>query len=31
MSAHCCDHETPAADKLVDLPRYRRVLWIALW
>ena len=30
MSAHCCDHETPAADKLVDLPRYRRVLWIAL-
>ena len=30
MSAHCCDHETPTADKLVDLPRYRRVLWIAL-
>ena len=30
MSAHCCDHETPAAHKLVDLPRYRRVLWIAL-
>jgi hypothetical protein len=31
MSAHCCDHETPAADKLVDLPRYRRVLWAAWW
>ncbi len=30
MSAHCCHHETPAAEKLVDLPRYRRVLWVAL-
>lgn len=30
MSAHCCEHETPAAEKLVDLPRYRRVLWVAL-
>lgn len=30
MSAHCCNHEIPAAVKLVNLPRYRRVLWIAL-
>ncbi|MCW5634201.1 MAG: cation transporter [Rubrivivax sp.] len=30
MSAHCCDHENPAAGRVADLPRYRRVLWIAL-
>lgn len=30
MSIHCCDHDTPKAETLVDLPRYRRVLWIAL-
>lgn len=30
MSAHCCDHDTPTPEKLVDLPRYRRVLWVAL-
>ena len=30
MSAHCCNHEIPAAVKLVNLHRYRRVLWIAL-
>lgn len=29
MSAHCCHPETPAAP-LVDVARYRRVLWIAL-
>lgn len=30
MSAHCCDHDTPKAETLVNLPRYRRILWIAL-
>ena len=30
MSAHCCDHETPKAQALIDLPRYRRILWIAM-
>ena len=29
MSANC-HHEAPAATDLVDLPRYRRILWIAL-
>lgn len=29
MSAHCCHTETPAS-QLVDVARYRRVLWIAL-
>lgn len=30
MSAHCCDHDTPAPQTVIDLPRYRRVLWVAL-
>jgi len=30
MSAHCCDHETPKPETLVNLPRYRKILWIAL-
>jgi len=30
MSAHCCDHETPKADAIVNLPRYRKILWAAL-
>jgi cation diffusion facilitator family transporter len=30
MSAHCCEHETPAPSAITDLPRYRRILWIAL-
>jgi len=30
MSASCCSHEPPAAAQVVDLPRYRRVLWLAL-
>ncbi len=30
MSAHCCDHDTPPAEAVRDLARYRRVLWIAL-
>jgi Co/Zn/Cd efflux system component len=30
MSVHCCDHETPKAETLVNLPRYRKILWIAL-
>lgn len=30
MSAHCCDHETPKSADIQNLPRYRRILWIAL-
>ncbi len=30
MSAHCCDHETPKAESIVNLSRYRKILWIAL-
>lgn len=30
MSAHCCDHDTPKPETLVNLPRYRKILWIAL-
>ena len=30
MSAHCCEHDTPAPQPGIDLPRYRRVLWVAL-
>lgn len=30
MSAHCCNHEAPAAATIANLPRYRRVLWVAL-
>ncbi len=30
MSAHCCDHQTPKADAIVNLPRYRKILWAAL-
>jgi Co/Zn/Cd efflux system component len=30
MSAHCCDHDTPKAESVVNLPRYRKILWIAL-
>lgn len=30
MSAHCCNHEPPAENQIADLPRYRKVLWIAL-
>ncbi len=29
MSAHC-QHDTPDASRVTDLPRYRRILWIAL-
>ena len=29
MSAHC-QHDAPEAAQIVDLPRYRRILWIAL-
>ncbi|MFM8900544.1 MAG: cation transporter [Burkholderiales bacterium] len=31
MSIHCCDHDTPNAETLVNLPRYRKILWIALF
>lgn len=30
MSAQCCDHDTPTAESVVNLPRYRKILWIAL-
>ena len=30
MSAHCCEHETPAPHQIANLARYRKVLWIAL-
>ncbi len=30
MPKHCCEHDTPAPPNLVDLPRYRRILWAAL-
>lgn len=30
MSAHCCAHDTPKAVEIVNLKRYRRILWIAL-
>jgi cation diffusion facilitator family transporter len=30
MSAHCCEHDTPPVQSIDNLPRYRRILWIAL-
>ena len=30
MSAHCCPHETPKTEAISNLPRYRKILWIAL-
>ena len=30
MSAHCCNHDTPKAETIVNLGRYRKILWIAL-
>lgn len=30
MSAHCCEHETPPASQILNLGRYRKILWIAL-
>ena len=30
MSAHCCEHDTPAPSQIANPARYRRVLWIAL-
>ena len=30
MSAHCCQHKTSDAAQVVDLARYRRILWVAL-
>jgi Co/Zn/Cd efflux system component len=30
MSAHCCEHDTPAPAQIANLARYRRVLWVAL-
>lgn len=30
MSAHCCEHDTPQAATILNLGRYRKILWIAL-
>jgi Co/Zn/Cd efflux system component len=30
MSSHCCSHETPEAESLMNLGRYRKILWVAL-
>jgi Co/Zn/Cd efflux system component len=30
MSAHCCEHDTPKPDAIVNLARYRKILWVAL-
>jgi len=30
MADHCCDHDTPPASQIHNLPRYRRILWLAL-
>jgi cation diffusion facilitator family transporter len=30
MSAHCCDHDTPEPNAIINLPRYRKILWTAL-
>jgi cation diffusion facilitator family transporter len=30
MSSNCCEHECPAPGQIVNLARYRRVLWVAL-
>ncbi|MDR7152162.1 cation diffusion facilitator family transporter [Hydrogenophaga palleronii] len=30
MSAHCCEHDTPKPETVLNLPRYRKILWIAL-
>ncbi len=30
MSAHCCEHESPPPGQILNLGRYRRVLWVAL-
>jgi Co/Zn/Cd efflux system component len=30
MSVHCCDHDSPPANQIVNLTRYRRILWAAL-
>lgn len=30
MPGHVCDHHTPAADQVINLARYRKILWVAL-
>lgn len=30
MSAQCCEHDCPESSQISNLPRYRRVLWVAL-
>jgi cation diffusion facilitator family transporter len=29
--SHACEHHAPAPSTIQNLPRYRRVLWLALW
>ena len=29
--SHACEHHTPAAGSILNLARYRRILWVALW
>lgn len=31
MSVHHCEHDCQSAEQIVNLPRYRRVLWLALF
>ena len=30
MSAHCCEHDTPKPEAILNLARYRQILWVAL-
>ena len=30
MSAHCCEHDTPKPEAILNLARYRKILWVAL-
>lgn len=30
MSAHCCEHDTPKPEAILNLARYRLILWVAL-
>ncbi len=31
MSANCREHQAPPLEKVANIGRYRRILWIALW
>jgi Co/Zn/Cd efflux system component len=30
MSAHCCEHDTPKPETILNVARYRKILWVAL-